>query len=249
MAEYQLQRREVCVKNAFSLRVFTTSEQPCAYLNGRRARNLVADPSQLENRTYSQLARLGFRRSGNHLYRPHCTGCQACLSLRIPVREFRPDRSMRRNLRANRSLSFEPISAEFREEHFQLYCAYLRERHPGGGMDEPLPLDYSDFLLSDWAEVRCYEIRDARQLLGVAVTDLLEDGFSAVYTFFVRSDDHRGLGTWAILKQIEETRRANLPWLYLGYWIEACRKMAYKAHFQPHEIYRDGLWQRHSGKP
>ena len=226
----------------YDLRMFLTTEYPCSYLPGRRARNLVADPVVTDNPLYTQLAELGFRRSGDHVYRPHCRGCTACRSLRIPVEQFRPNRSQRRIWARNQDLQVQAQDAEFRDEHFDLFARYIMVRHSGGGMDPASPENYWSFIASRWCPTWLCEFRLERELLAVAVIDRLGDGLSAVYTFFDPLVEARSLGTFAILWQIAEARRLGLNWVYLGYWIEQCGKMAYKSHFSPHAIFVTERW-------
>lgn len=226
----------------YDLRMFLTTDYPCSYLPGRQARNLVADPTVTDNRLYTRLAELGFRRSGDHVYRPHCRGCTACRSLRIPVDRFQPNRSQRRIWNRNQDLQVQVIDAEFKEEHFQLFARYLGARHIGGGMDPANSESYWSFITSRWSPTGLGEFRDHRKLMAVAVMDRLDNGLSAVYTFFDPLETTRGLGTFAILWQIAEARRLELKWVYLGYWIEQCAKMAYKTRFKPHEIFVAERW-------
>lgn len=225
------------------LRLFLTLEHPCNYLPGRSARNLVADLQATDNLTYSQLAQLGFRRSGAHVYRPHCTACRECLSLRIPVSKFQPTRSQQRLWNKNRDLSASTVKAQFKTEHYLLFKRYLKARHFAGGMDDTDPQNYLSFVTSNWSDTLLYEFRLDNRLLAVAVVDRLDDGLSAVYTFFDPDEPRRGLGNYAILWQIGEARRQGLSWVYLGYWIQGCRKMAYKTSFHPHEVFLAGRWE------
>lgn len=226
----------------YDLRMFLTTDYPCSYLPGRQARNLVADPTATDSRLYARLAELGFRRSGDHVYRPHCRGCLSCRSLRIPVAQFQPNRSQRRIWNRNRDLRVRLVDAEFKEEHFALFARYLGDRHAGGGMDPASPENYWSFIASRWSLTGLGEFRRDQTLLAVAVMDRLDNGLSAVYTFFDPAERARGLGTFAILWQIAEARRLELPWVYLGYWVEQCAKMAYKARFKPHEIFIAERW-------
>lgn len=224
------------------LRLFVTVEHPCSYLPGRVARNLVADPGAMDNRLFRRLAELGFRRSGGYVYRPHCAGCDACRSLRVPVARFRPDRSQRRIRARNRDLVVTRRAARFDAEHYRLFERYLKTRHHGGGMDDASPEGYLSFVAGGWSDTVLYEFRREGKLLAVAVTDRLENALSAVYTFFDPDQSRRSLGTYAILWQIGEARKLGLEWVYLGYWVPGCRKMAYKANFRPHEVFAGGRW-------
>ena len=220
-----------------------TPPHPCHYLPGQQAVTLFADPrAGMSTVLYGQLVEHGFRRSGSDVYRPMCPRCQACVPVRIPVAHMAHRRRERRIWRGNADLRASPQPSEFRNEHYDLYCRYLAARHPGGGMDNPDPGGYLRFLRSDWCETRFVEFRLAGKLLAVAVTDVLPNGLSAVYTFYEPEAARRSLGTYTILWQVEEARRLGLPWLFLGYWIEACDKMRYKGHFRPLQALRDGHW-------
>ena len=225
-----------------SLRLLLSAEHGCSYLLGRPARHLVADPLIIDNQIYSRLATLGFRRSGDHAYRPHCRGCKACLSLRIPVRAFQPNRSQRRTWNRNRDLRVQCLKPVFDFEHYQLFSHYLQARHPGGGMDNSSPESYLSFITAGWSDTLLYEFRRSDRLLAVAIVDRLDNGLSAVYTFFDPAEAARSLGTYAILWQLAEARRLELEWVYLGYWVQECYKMAYKANFRPHQVFVGGGW-------
>lgn len=224
---------------------YTTPPYSCSYLPGRVATTLFADPHVRKDGTlYSVLSAHGFRRSGEHLYRPRCQSCQACVPVRVPVAEFTPRRVQSRTLALNADLALRILPAQYSDEHFELYCRYLRHRHPGGGMDNPSQESYVDFLLSTWAETLLIEFRHEGRLLAVAVADRMDDALSAVYTFYAPEEARRSLGRNAVLTEIAEARRLGLRWLYLGYWIEDCRKMRYKVEYQPIEYYWDGAWRR-----
>lgn len=224
----------------------TTGEHPCPYLDDRNARTAFVDPRlPFDGTLYRRLLDRGYRRSGPYLYRPACPACQACQSLRIPVAAFRPRRRHRRNRRDNADLARSLVRGGFREEHYQLYERYVTQRHPGGGMDQPKRADYAHFLFADWCESVCMELRDADHgLVGVAVMDHLPGALSAVYTFYEPGLTNRGLGTHAILRQIELAHEWGYDWLYLGYWIEDCQRMAYKGEFRPHDIHTTEGWVR-----
>lgn len=223
---------------------FATPAHDCSYLPGNDATTLFVDPEfPKDSGVYTLLSQNGFRRSGEHVYRPNCQDCTACVPIRLPVEMFSPRRSQRRTLRDNRDLRVLPRQSEFCEEHFLLYSRYLGARHPHGGMDNPTRKQYREFLLSSWADTLLYEFRLAGHLVAVAVTDRLTDGLSAVYTFFDPDFSRRCIGTYCILWQIEETRQLGFEWLYLGYWIADSPKMLYKQEFQPQEHFIDGRWR------
>jgi len=229
--------------NLQRLAFYQSQEHPCSYLPGRCAASLFADPTaRMTNTMYSRLAEYGFRRSGSHTYRPSCPNCTDCIPVRMPVQDFHPGRTQLRVRRRNTDLIVNPVAPEYHEDHFQLYRRYIATRHPGGGMDDPDPRKYLEFLTCAWSDTRFYEFRLDQQLLAVAVVDHLEEALSAVYTFYAPEQSNRSLGTYAVLWEIELAQRLGLPWLYLGYWIKDCPKMAYKGHFRPLQIWRDGQW-------
>jgi arginyl-tRNA--protein-N-Asp/Glu arginylyltransferase len=230
---------------AHKLGFFATPPHDCNYLPEREAVTLFADPHFPKNtRIYTALADCGFRRSGEHLYIPHCSGCSSCIPVRIPVNEFVLSKSQRRTIKKNRAVSVYRLPAEFNEEHFTLYKRYIAERHLGGGMDDPDKKNYMDFLTSTWADTYFYEMRLEEKLIGVAVMDFMDSGISAVYTFFDIKYSKFSPGRFAILYEIEEAKRRGLQWLYLGYWIKGCGKMEYKNEYQPMEYFINNEWTR-----
>ena len=226
------------------LRFFATAPRRCSYLQDRNAISVFADPeARLSPAIYNQLARYGFRRSGNDLYVPACPGCSEGVPVRILASQFVRSRSQQKIWNRNRDLVCTILPAEYRNEHFDLYKRYQKARHPDGGMDNPTPDEYIRFLGCDWCDTHFIEFRLERKPVAVAVTDRLYNALSAVYTFFDPLLDRRSLGTYAILQQIEMTREAGCDWLYLGYWIQGSGKMQYKSRFQPMQAFRDGHWQ------
>jgi len=227
-----------------ALRCYTTTEFKCGYLSAQKARNLILDPEQrLTSNLTGHLLDLGFRRNGEMLYRPHCDSCKACIALRLPVEQFKPNRSQRRNWKKNAGIRHDTHPAEFNLEHFRLYQRYLQARHGDGSMANPSQDEYLDFLTCNGVATHFHEFRLDEQLIAVAVTDHLPQGLSAVYTFFEPTLAQRGLGTYAILWQIQYAQQQQLPWLYLGYWVEQCQAMRYKARFRPIESFQNGEWQ------
>jgi arginine-tRNA-protein transferase len=225
------------------IQFYLTAPYPCSYLEGREARSQVAAPAHLIGQgAYSRLIQEGFRRSGHYTYRPHCYGCKRCVPVRVEVASFRPNRSQKRNFRHNQALAARLLPLAFHGEHYELYRRYQRARHTGGGMDQDDSEQYSQFLLSSQVDTSLVEFRDEERLVMVAVVDRVEDGLSAVYTFFDPELEKRGLGTYAVLWQIELARSLGLPYVYLGYWIEESRKMAYKTNYQPLQGLVEGVW-------
>lgn len=227
-----------------TLRFFQDSPHDCSYLDEKQAQNIYPDPNiTMTNALYSKLIQHGFRRSGNHAYRPHCPQCQACVPVRINLEKFKISRSQRRCLQRNKNLTTSFHPAKFNQEHYELYCCYLASRHINGGMDNPIEQSYCNFLIGNWSETSFIEFRDHSQLVAVAVTDVIDNAFSAFYTFFDPKLAKQSLGTYAILQQIAEAKKQNLSSLYLGYWIENCQKMSYKNTFSALEGYIDQQWQ------
>lgn len=226
------------------LSFYATPPHRCSYLPARESTTLFADPRYPKtNRLYAALSERGFRRSGEHLYQPYCQNCSACIPIRIPVQAFRQRRRHRRTWRLNQDLSINYKPARFEQEHYELYCRYLAARHAGGGMDDPSPDSYMNFLTASWADTLFLEMRLDGRLAAVAVTDQMPRALSAVYTFFDPDLSHRSLGRYAILQQIKLARDHDQQWLYLGYWIEGCRKMRYKTDYQPLEYFHGDSWQ------
>lgn len=223
-----------------NIRVFQTAEHRCGYWPDRVARDLVLDPSDPALASlYPNALAMGFRRSGGHVYRPHCSACRACIAVRVRVSAFRPSRSQRRCLARNADLVVHATPARRTSETFELYRRYVDTRHAGGGMDAPMPVDFDSFLACAWSPTEFLEFRRGDELLGVAVTDVLPNALSAVYTFFAPGESARSLGTFAILSQIERARRQDREHLYLGFWLDGHPKMDYKKGFAPLE-YLDG---------
>ena len=228
-------------ENNDNLRLFHTGEHACGYWPDRIARDLVFDPHDDRlPRFYPQALQWGFRRSGDIVYRPHCRGCRACVAVRIPVDLFRPNRSQRRVLTRNAGIDMRVLPAARNDERLALYLRYLKARHPQGGMDDHGAHEFEQFLVGSWANTRFLELREHGRLLAVAVTDIDAHSMSAVYTFYDPDEASRGLGTLAILRQVEWAARERRRHLYLGYWIAGHDKMDYKRNFRPLEGF-DGL--------
>jgi len=231
------------------LPLYLSSAHPCSYLEGFSARTLFADPqAAMDGPLYERLLGVGFRRSGYLVYRPTCEACMRCVPVRIPIERFAPNRSQRRNTQRNADLTLAVLPAVFDQQHYAVYERYLRDRHPDGSMAEDVtPQGYSDFLIRPWGgETLLLELRLGEQLVGVAVTDRLPGALSAVYTYFDPALSGRALGTYALLCQIEQARHLGLRYLYLGYWIEECRKMTYKDNFRPIQAFLAGCWREYA---
>ncbi len=229
-------------------------EDSCVYLPAERSRTHYRIIDGCKPEVYSAMLHRGWRRFGRVFFRPVCRFCSQCRSLRIPVRDFRPNRSMRRNEKANRDLETVLLPVSLTPDHLRLYERYHldmsgRKGWPGKGID---PLDYFQTFI-DGHESYGHELRillDGR-LVGLALVDLLPDALSAVYCFYDPDLRSRGLGVFSILRQIEIARQRGLPNLFLGFWVKDNASMRYKANYQPHEILRgrpgseeDPVWVR-----
>jgi leucyl-tRNA---protein transferase len=234
---------------------YLTAPSPCPYLPGREERkvftHLVGERAPELN---NLLTHGGFRRSQSIAYRPACEVCRACVSVRVVAGEFRPSRNMRRVLDKNSDLIGDMRAAGPTSEQFSLFRSYLDSRHFDGGMADMTVLDYAMMVEDSHVETRMVEYRRRTidsgitgrggELLAVALTDIIGDGLSMVYSFFAPEEAHRSLGTFMILDHISRTRRLGLPYLYLGYWVKGSRKMDYKSRFRPQERLRGDGWAR-----
>lgn len=242
---------------------YVTAPQPCPYLSGRLERkiftHLTPDKSSA---MVDNLLKGGFRRSQNIAYMPYCDGCHACISVRIVANEFSPSRSMRRILRRNEDLETRRVGAIATSEQYALFRDYIGARHSEGGMADMSVFDYSMMVEDSAVEtfITEYRRRPGSRLLSSAVTgdlplagaalcDRLTDGLSLVYSYFDPDLQNRSLGSYIILEHIEHARSLNLPYLYLGYWIDGSRKMAYKARFTPQERLTRQGWIRVAVNP
>lgn len=223
-----------------------TQPHACSYLEQRTARNLVVDPRlRLDAARYEQLLDQGFRRSGDAVYRPHCPQCQACTPVRIPVRDFTPDRAQRRCMKRNEDLELVRAST-INSDILALYERYLRARHEGEGMEPDDHFGFERFTACTWMPVEYWQYFDGDRLVACAVVDVLPNGYSAVYTVFDPGPDYAGrsLGTLAVLSQIHAAEREGKDYVWLGYWIPGCGKMEYKKRFRPQERSDGTGWSR-----
>ena len=235
---------------------YLTSPSACPYLPGRQERkvftHLVGPDARALN---TQLSQGGFRRSQNIAYRPACDGCRACVSVRVIADEFRPTKSMKRVAERNEDIIGEMRALVPTSEQYSVFRAYLDSRHRDGGMADMTVLDYAMMVEDSHVKTRLVEYRKrgpdssingkgAGPLMAVALTDVLNDGLSMVYSFFDPAEAGRSLGTFMILDHIQRAIRMGLPYVYLGYWVNGSRKMDYKSRFLPQERLMPDNWTR-----
>ncbi|MCL6706760.1 arginyltransferase [Pseudomonas sp. R2.Fl] len=233
-------------QTTLSPQFYLTAPAPCPYLPGKMERKVfthLIGPKAGEMNDL--LTQGGFRRSQNIAYRPACESCRACVSVRIVVDDFEPTRSLRRVLAANSDVTATVYPAQPSTEQFSLFRRYLDHRHQTGGMSDMSALDYAIMVEDTHVQTRIIEYRrrpgkgapagQKGELIAVALSDLMADGLSMVYSFFNPALTKRSLGTYMVLDHIERTRALGLPHVYLGYWVNGSRKMGYKTRFLPQE--------------
>lgn len=227
------------------LTLLVTHPHPCSYLPDQQASTAFVDPGyQITPFLFSRLAEIGFRRSGAHVYRPHCTACQACIPVRLPVQEFQPTRAQLRCLKRNADLQVRQLDSIDGEDFYALYEKYINTRHEDGDMYPADAEQYRNFLCVPWPGTFYLAYYCAGRLIAVSVCDRFDHGYSAVYTFFDPDEHKRSLGVYAVLNQIARAQLEGLDYLYLGYWVKDCAKMRYKTDYRPIEQLVDGHWQR-----
>lgn len=229
---------------------FLTANQPCPYLPGRQERKLFTTLRGQDSREMNdQLSLRGFRRSQSVAYRPACAECGACLSIRVPVAGYQPTPSQRRILKRNRDIERRACAPWATEEQYDLFRAYLGDRHADGGMADMDICEFASMIEETTVRTRVIEYHDPSRashdtLVAACLTDVMSDGLSLVYSFFKPEETRRSLGVHMILDHMEIARESGLPYVYLGYWVPGSRKMDYKANFAPFEYFRGGEWRR-----
>ena len=237
-------------------RFFVTSPSACPYLPGRMERKVFTElKGPHADALNDALSRIGFRRSQTVAYRPSCLDCSACISVRVVAGDFQPNATQRKLIKRNADLEVTACKAWATEEQYELLRRYLRARHPDGGMVEMDEHDFSDMVEQSPVKTFIVEYREPStdgkpgRLVGACLTDQQADGLSMIYSFFEPDDPdgngrRSGLGTYIILDHIVRAGRAGLPYVYLGYWVEESKRMAYKARFRPLEKLGPGGWHR-----
>ena len=226
---------------------YLTAPSPCPYLGGKEERkvftHLVGERAPELNNILTQG---GFRRSQSIAYRPACESCRSCVSVRVVAKDFRPTQSMRRVLRRNADITGDMRIAVPTSEQYAIFRAYLDSRHRDGGMADMTVLDYAMMVEDSHIETRIieYRLRASGELIAIALTDVLGDGLSMVYSFFEPDQAARSLGTFMVLDHIARAQRMGLSYVYLGYWVRGSRKMDYKSRFLPQERLMPDGWTR-----
>jgi arginine-tRNA-protein transferase len=229
---------------------FVTAPAPCPYLENRKERKVFTELSGSEAAKLNDaLGKVGFRRSQSVAYRPACEGCKACVSIRVATKTFHPSRNMKRIMKANADLETSATDAMATDEQYEVLQKYLKTRHAEGGMAKMGAFEYAEMVESSPVPTSLIEYRrraggsrGTGELFGVAITDVMSDGLSMVYSFFDPAEERRSLGTFIILNHIVMAREAGLPYVYLGYWVEGSPKMDYKRRFQPLEALGPKGW-------
>jgi arginine-tRNA-protein transferase len=233
-------------------RFFVTTPSPCPYLPGKTERKVFTElTGQHAAELNDALGRIGFRRSQGVAYRPSCVDCAACISVRVVTGEFQPSATQRKMIRRHADLEVTACKPWTTEEQYALLRRYLKARHPGGGMVDMDESDFADMVEQSPVKTYLVEYREPStngrpgRLVGACLTDQQADGLSMIYSFFEPYDDKRpGLGTYIILDHIVRAARAGLPYVYLGYWVESSKRMAYKAKFRPLERLGPDGWRK-----
>ncbi|KAF7766636.1 MAG: arginyl-tRNA--protein-N-Asp/Glu arginylyltransferase [Pseudoalteromonas tetraodonis] len=215
----------------------------CSYLPDRQEQLLVIlDPSCYSSNKFESLLGLGFRRSGNQIYRPHCPICSACSSVRVLADEFMPTKSQKRKLNKAKNRFEVKYSQVEREQYYPLYSKYISLRHQDGSMYPPDKSQFQSFLFCSWLTITFIELWDQENLVAVAVTDCMDNAISAIYTFFDPDYEHFSLGTVMILQQLKFAKQQHKQFVYLGYQIDECDKMKYKTQFLPAQKQLNDQW-------
>ena len=236
-------------ESSLKAQFYLTAPQPCAYLEGREERKVFTTLNGTSAVSVNNtLSHKGFRRSQSVIYRPACVGCSACMSIRIPVRAFRPSRAQRRITRRNDVLVRRPCEAWATETQFALFRRYLNDRHADGGMADMDAFDYASMVDETPVNTMVVEYAESEdeggRLVAACLSDVLADGLSMVYSFFEPDLSGRSLGAYMILDHIRMAREMGLDHVYLGYWVSGSRKMDYKTGYRPFELCDGSTWRR-----
>ena len=231
------------------LTFYRSGPMPCPYLSGRVEQQLFAElsgPTALD--VFDELSKGGFRRSHHIIYKPSCSGCSACVPVRIVADRFEPGRAWRRVTNRNSDLLVTEVGTRITEEQFELFRRYTNRRHGDGEMAKMSRRDYAAMVLSSPVDTVLVEFRRPDgSLVAVCLMDRLDGGLSAVYSFFDPLEQRRSLGSYVILWMIEHARAQGFDYVYLGYWVAGSRKMDYKIRFRPLEAFGPKGWREIEG--
>ena len=232
-----------------TIRLYQSTPYPCPYLPEQTAHHHISDPKiPLTPKLYSGLIDVGFRRAGERIHRPNCIRCKECISLRVPVAKFTPNKSQKRLLKRNTEITTKIVTNPDYCKYYNLYQQYIFKRHPESVSMQNVEDTFQNFLFSRWSQTFLIEFfLNNNELVCVAICDPLVQGWSAVYTFYNTEYQALGLGNYAVLKQIELLQESELDYLYLGYWIKDCDKMNYKTRYKPCEGYTNEQWVQLNG--
>lgn len=234
------------------IKLYQAIETPCGYFDDRTSQSVVVDPElEVNQQLTSWFSQEGYRRSGEMIYLPNCQGCQACISCRLKTDEFKPSKSQKRVINKFRrfaqsdenEISLEIVPAQYSTELYELFERYINLRHKDGDMYPASQEQFKSFLCQDFQFNFFLVIKNHQKPILVSLFDQLSDGLSAVYSFFDPDYEFLSPGVLAVLKLIELNQKMAQPYLYLGYWIKDCKKMNYKANYQPLEMYKNGQWE------
>lgn len=220
------------------------SAQNCSYLPGQESRNLFVDPNMdMDQPLLDTLNLNGFRRSGKLLYRPNCDHCNACKAARVLCYEFKLSKSQKRIIKRNQDLQLSIVMPNDNPDFYDMYERYISARHQDGEMYPPTHKQFADFLYRDFGNTRFLVACKDNELIACMAFDILSNALSAVYCFFEPEQDQRSLGSFMILTLIRLSQSLNMPYNYLGYWVEGCSKMDYKKSYTPIEVFTENVWK------
>lgn len=227
------------------IQFYLTANYNCGYLESKKAQSIVASPYQAINQQeFNNLIHQGFRRSGNHVYKPHCHECEKCIPIRIKVDDLKLNTTQKKCLKRNQ-FKVEISDLKFEQEDFLLYQSYQTKRHNDQSTsEEDQKEEYKNFLLTSNHDSKMFKFYLNKQLMIISIVDLISDGISAVYTIYNQHFPKLSLGTYAILWQSEWCKENNFSYLYLGYWINENAKMRYKTNFKPYELFINKQWEK-----
>jgi arginine-tRNA-protein transferase len=229
------------------LEFYVTPEHTCPYLEEQQSKTLfMSREIEPNDRLYDSLINNGFRRSGDHIYRPHCADCKACISIRIACEDFSPSKQQKRCAKKGTRFSQSIQPACFDQLHYGLFERYINSRHTDGDMYPTSEKQYKDFILCDWLNTQFLDLLEPTtgDLIGCLVFDELKSGTSAIYSFFDPDYSKFSPGRLLVLNLISLTKQKQLEYVYLGYWIKNCRKMSYKGEYRPIECFTNDHWVR-----